>query len=91
MWQVAVNEDFRGQSLASRMLAQLLKRPACLDVVQLETSVTESNTASRALFQRLATDLKTDLHSEILFDHAAHFSGDHASEYLLRIGPISRT
>lgn len=88
IWQVAVSDSCRGQGLASQMLEQILRRPACDRVTQLETTVTASNSASKALFQRLASRLNAELASEPLFDSQRHFSGEHDTEHLLRIGPF---
>jgi L-2,4-diaminobutyric acid acetyltransferase len=89
VWQVAIAEQARGQGLATRMLRQILDRPICERVVCLETTVTESNKASMALFQGLAVKLQTKMTSETLFDQTEHFGGKHDSELLLRIGPIN--
>ncbi|MEX0964458.1 MAG: diaminobutyrate acetyltransferase [Pseudohongiellaceae bacterium] len=89
VWQVAVSDQCRGQGLASQMLENLLERPACARVAHLETTVTASNNASKALFQRLATGLNTELTSSILFDKNQHFRGKHESECLLHIGPFN--
>jgi len=90
VWQVAIDEQARGQGLATRMLKQILDRPICARVVWLETTVTEANKASMALFHGLAAKLDTQITSEILFDQTEHFGGMHDSELLLRIGPISK-
>lgn len=89
VWQVAIGEQARGQGLATRMLRHILDRPICDSVDWLETTVTEANKASMALFQGLAKKMRTKLASEILFDRTDHFGGTHDSEYLLRIGPVS--
>ncbi|MFT5349454.1 MAG: L-2,4-diaminobutyric acid acetyltransferase [Gammaproteobacteria bacterium] len=89
VWQVAIDEQARGQGLATRMLKQILDRPICDSVVWLETTVTEVNKASMALFQGLAAKLQKKMTSEILFDQIEHFGGKHDSEFLLRIGPIN--
>ena len=89
VWQVAIDEQARGQGLATRMLKQMLDRPICKRIVWLETTVTEANKASMALFQGLAAKLQTKMTSAILFDQTEHFGGKHDSERLLRIGPIN--
>jgi L-2,4-diaminobutyric acid acetyltransferase len=88
VWQIAVSQSARGQGLGKRLLKEILSRPACRKVAYLETTVTESNRASRALFQSLANEYGGDLHSSTLFDKNGHFAGGHESEILLRIGPI---
>lgn len=89
VWQVAVDPEFRGQGLATRMLNELLARPACAAVTHLETTVTESNSASLAMFERLAKKRKSTLTSSLHFEKSTHFTDGHESEQLLRIGPIA--
>lgn len=88
VWQIAVSQQARGQGLGKRLLKEILSRPVCREVAYLETTVTENNHASRALFQSLAKEYGGDLRSSTLFDKDNHFGGAHDSEILLRIGPI---
>jgi len=88
IWQVAVSEAARGKGLARDMLQHILDRPQCSDVRYLETTITESNQASWALFESLSKKLHTALEKSIMFDRDAHFAGDHATEYLARLGPF---
>ncbi|MBY4677381.1 diaminobutyrate acetyltransferase [Marinobacterium arenosum] len=88
IWQVAVGEQARGQGLASRMLHDILQRPQCQGVSYLETTITEANGASWALFERLARSLGAELNRSVLFDRQTHFDGEHATEMLVRIGPF---
>lgn len=88
LWQVAVDESARGAGLASKMLSHLLARDTCRGVRFIETTITEGNKASWALFERLAKNLKADLNSSLMFDKKIHFSGRHDSEMLVRIGPF---
>ena len=89
VWQVAVSEHARGVGLASRMLRQLLERSNCKNITYLETSITQDNQASWALFKGLAKTLTLDLQSMEWMDSDVHFSGRHDSEALVRIGPLS--
>lgn len=93
VWQVAVSSEARGQNLATRMLQSLLARPECAGVCWLETTVTNDNAASWALFEGLSEKLGTRLSRELAFDTDRHFRGAHDSEWLARIGPLpeSRT
>lgn len=91
IWQVAVSESARGMGLASRMLNDILARPQCSAVEYLETTITQDNKASWALFERLAKKLSTNLQTSDWMDKEAHFSGQHDSETLVSIGPISLT
>lgn len=88
VWQVAVAEQARGLGLASRMLAHILARPHCADIGYLETTITQDNQASWALFKRLAKALSADFQSSGWMDKEAHFAGQHDSEALVRIGPF---
>ena len=88
IWQVAVSEKARGHGLATRMVQHILARPVCQQVNYLETSITETNQASWALFQGLAKKLNADLHTSVLFDQKQHFANAHDTEMLVKIGPI---
>ena len=89
VWQVAIDERARGQGLASKMLLHILQRPNCQSVNHLETTITEDNKGSWALFERLAKTLTADLNSSIFLDKQKHFDGLHDSEALVRIGPFT--
>lgn len=88
VWQIAVAAHARGLGLGKRLLKEILSRPACREVACLETTITESNKASQALFASLAKEYGSNLQTRILFDKQEHFSGLHDSETLLHIGPI---
>ena len=90
VWQVAVDEKARGQGLASKMLQHILQRPQCQSVNHLETTITEDNKGSWALFERLAKTLSAELNSSIWLDKQKHFDGLHDSEALVTIGPFNR-
>jgi L-2,4-diaminobutyric acid acetyltransferase len=90
IWQVAVGEKARGQGLASRMLMNILARNDCEDVNHLETTITENNQASWALFQRLADKLQAPLAKTPFFERDLHFAGQHDTEVLVRIGPFNQ-
>lgn len=88
VWQIAVSVQARGQGLGKRLLKEILSRPACRGVTCLETTITESNQASHALFLSLAKEHDSNMKTQVLFDKHEHFSGLHDSEILLRIDPI---
>jgi len=88
IWQVAVSEQARGLGLAGNMLKQILDRPQCAQVSYLETTITDSNQASWALFKSLAKKLETRLEKSAMFDREKHFAGEHDSEFLARLGPF---
>ncbi len=89
VWQVAVGEAARGQGLARRMVEHILSREVCRDVRYVETTITEDNRASWALFESVARNLKAEMNSCVVFDKQMHFHGEHDSELLVKIGPFS--
>lgn len=91
VWQVAVGSQARGQGLATRMLQHILARPYCHDICYLETTITESNKASWALFNGLSSKLNTELHSSVMFDRIEHLDDAHDTEMLVSIGPFNAT
>ena len=91
VWQVVVAEEARGAGLASRMLTALLNQPACEKVEYIETTITPDNAASQALFTKLAKLLSTEANVGPGFDRTEHFYGEHESEELWRIGPITHS
>lgn len=92
VWQVVVNQANRGNQIAWRMLNSLLKRFNNERLHILEVTVNPSNFASRALFERLATELGTTIEEEVFLEASAFGSNDnHESEILLRIPLNSRT
>lgn len=88
IWQVAVGEKARGHGLASKMLAAIVDRERCREVRFMETTITEDNEASWALFSRFADKRDAELNHSVMFDEQEHFGGEHASELLVRIGPF---
>ncbi|MFT7185064.1 MAG: L-2,4-diaminobutyric acid acetyltransferase [Pseudohongiellaceae bacterium] len=89
IWQVAVAEKARGLGLASSMLNHILNRQYCENIAYLETTITKDNQASWALFKGLAKKLSADIQSSDWMDKDVHFSGEHETEVLVRIGPLT--
>jgi L-2,4-diaminobutyric acid acetyltransferase len=89
VWQVGVSPAARGRGVAKGLLTELLAREACREVRWIETTVSPSNTASRALFASLARRLGTEL-AERPYMGEALFppGGGHEAEPLLRLGPL---
>jgi L-2,4-diaminobutyric acid acetyltransferase len=88
VWQVGVASPARGQGLASSMLDALLLSEGCQGVQFLETTVTPSNVASRAMFQSLAQRLNTRLEESSGFEAECFPEASHEPERRLRIGPF---
>ncbi len=89
IWQVAVSNAARGKGLAISMLEEILNRDACKGVSYLETTITQANDASWALFRKLARNLSADITDQTVFYEKQHFNGQHESEQLVRIGPFT--
>jgi len=90
VWQVAVSAEARGQGLASRMLQAQLDAEASEGVRYIETTITQDNEASRALFCAFAEKNGGTVEEFEHFDKMRHFRGEHDSEFLIRIGPFSQ-
>ncbi len=89
IWQVAVSEKARGQGLAKRMLLDILNRDTDSQLSYLETTITDNNPGSWALFGSLAKELNTELARSELFTKELHFQGSHDTENLVRVGPFN--
>ena len=86
VWQLVVSRALRGKRVAWRMLESLLNRYERDELRQVEATVNPSNTTSRRLFERLATEHGTTLEEETFLEPAAFGPGaGHESEILLRI------
>jgi len=88
VWQVAVHERARGQSLGRRMLLELLARPALRHIRYIETTVGPDNAASRGMFAGLARHLGASTQESALFDSHLFGAACHDDERLIRIGPL---
>lgn len=85
VWQVAVHSDARGLGLGKHMLRELLNRPACRTVQQMETTITRSNAASWGLFRSFARDMGGELSDAPHYERDAHLDGQQATEHLVTI------
>lgn len=91
IWQVAVDASFRGRGLAKKMLFELVERTGA---TRLETTITEDNAASIALFTALAREhgteiLRRPLFSSDLFPSAEESGEAHAAEDLYVVEPLN--
>lgn len=89
IWQVAVDVSLRGQGLASKMLQQLLTRPACASVRYLETTISPDNHSSRRLFKNFAELHQAIWHEETFLGPEQFGDESHDEEMLIRIGPFN--
>ena len=88
VWQIGVAPEARGRGLGSLVLDRLLRSDACSRVRFLETNVTPSNHASRALFEGLARRLHAPIEELEGFESSLFPDPSHEPERLLRIGPF---
>lgn len=89
IWQVAVSEKARGEGLAKKMLINILSRDTERQLSYIETTITDHNPGSWALFGSIARMLNTQLVRSELFTKELHFQGSHDTENLVRIGPFN--
>lgn len=90
VWQVAVDEAFRGRRLAATLLDGLVARTAAEHrITTVETTIAPGNTASERLFTSFAERHGARLEREVLFDTGLFPDGPHDPEVLYRIGPLS--
>lgn len=87
VWQVAVDAAARGRRAAAVMLDDLVTR---VGVPYLETTITDDNAASIAMFSGLAERRDAPVERTELFDGALLGAG-HDPEFLYRIGPMTLT
>lgn len=89
VWQVGVDERHRGHRISSRLLDDVVQDAAEPPVTSVETTITDDNVASRALFASFARRWDAGLITSPLFE-ADHFPDDHEAELLYEIGPLAR-
>lgn len=89
VWQVAVDEEVRGQGLGRAMLASLWQRAKHFHVKNMDATITPGNQASIRLFTSLAEHLNAPFaFGETVFSSADFGDTHHAPELLFHIGPI---
>ncbi len=90
LWQVGVDASMRGLGLGKRLLAAFLQSPGARGATMLETTISPSNEASKALFTAIARELGTDIRAAEGF-RADQFppEGDHEAEDWYFIGPYA--
>lgn len=88
LWQVGVSPEGRGHGLAPRMIQAILARDFCADVKELNTTVTPSNKASRAMFAKFAKLEGAEMTEEENYYPSEVLDG-HEQESLFRIRPLS--
>lgn len=88
IWQVAVNEKYRGLGLAQRMILTIVKRKSMQKIKFIKTTVSPSNQSSIRVFEKVALALNTKLKKE-KFLKMKDFTHSHEDEPMYVIGPIN--
>ncbi|WP_041717939.1 diaminobutyrate acetyltransferase [Alkalilimnicola ehrlichii MLHE-1] len=89
LWQVGVDAAARGKGLGKRLLRAFLAAPGARGATLLETTISPSNEASRALFASIARELGVDnIESPHFTEEHFHPDQGHEAELLFRIGPL---
>jgi len=84
VWQVAVDPEYRGQKIASKMLKSLSERVVKLGVTHVETTITKDNQASQKLFKRFFAQVGQTHSCKPYFESDTHFQDRAATEFLHR-------
>ncbi|MBC7723392.1 MAG: diaminobutyrate--2-oxoglutarate transaminase [Burkholderiaceae bacterium] len=89
VWQIAVDERFRGRGIAGLMLDDLAADPTLSPpVTMIETTITDDNPASQALFRAFAKRRGDSPLTVTPLLEATHFPDGHHAEPLYTIGPL---
>jgi L-2,4-diaminobutyric acid acetyltransferase len=88
VWQIGTAVQARRRGLARRLLHELVSLPACQEVEFLEATVSQSNRASRRLFESFAQDRGVPCRVAQGFTAEMFGNGVHEPEELFRIGPL---
>ncbi|WP_227937716.1 diaminobutyrate acetyltransferase [Alkalihalobacillus deserti] len=88
VWQVAVDQSQRGKGLASSLLQELISREECTNIKYIETTISPSNKASKALFHKLANTLGTQMKESVQISPDVFPNESHETEQTYQIGPI---
>lgn len=88
IWQVAVHSSQREKGLASIMIREVLRRPACADIEFIETTVSPKNKPSRKLFKSFADKMGAQCEEKTAFQKNLFLPDRHDDEVLFRIGPV---
>ncbi|RXK12829.1 diaminobutyrate acetyltransferase [Halarcobacter mediterraneus] len=86
IWQVAVDENFRGNDLARRLILDIVQRKE-LNIKFLHTTVSPSNNSSIRVFEKVAKHYETQMTSCEFFTKE-DFNNQHEEEVLYKIGPF---
>ncbi|WP_018922710.1 diaminobutyrate acetyltransferase [Salsuginibacillus kocurii] len=90
VWQVAVAASQRGEGLAFSLIDKLLESEECEDVTTIQTTISPSNKASHALFEKVARHVGANMEKTVRFLPRMFPGTDHETEQTYEIKPITR-
>lgn len=88
VWQIAIDQDYQDNGLATMLLEQLLNQVKNKDISYLEATVTPSNIASSKLFHKIARNHNTECSIETRFTSEQFPDTTTEEEQTHRIGPL---
>lgn len=86
VWQIAVNDHYRGRGIAIRLLDEVTANP---EVRYVEATISPSNLSSRRLFEKWAATRQASIVVTEGFSEACFPDQQHEREDLYRIGPLN--
>ncbi len=90
LWQVGVDGSMRGRGMGKRLLGAFLRSEGAAGAERLETTISPSNQASRALFASVARAIGAEVTITTGFTESDFPpGGDHEPEELFLIGPLN--
>ncbi len=87
VWQIAVDDRYRGKGIARNLLDHAAGHP---DIRFVEATISPSNIASRALFISWAQSRGSSVTLRSCFEKECFPGNEHEREDLFRIGPLLR-
>jgi len=84
VWQVGVDKNFQGQGIAKELLRDLISRQS-KNITKIEFSISPSNQASFALFNKYAANINTKILPVAEFKPNLFFEENHEEEIFYQI------
>ncbi|WP_010269276.1 diaminobutyrate acetyltransferase [Paenibacillus senegalensis] len=88
VWQIGIAPDEQGQGIGKNLLTQLEQQLSHRSISYWETTISPSNTASRALFASYAKARGAKWNEQEGFRAALFPTDEHEEEKWIRIGPL---
>lgn len=89
VWQVAVDKQYRGNGLATKLIMELSNKLKNQNIQYIEATVTPSNEPSSNLFKGLAKRYETECKIYECFAKDQFPDATHEAEYAYKIGPLN--